>query len=461
MSRVVVFRGPTLSASTCAELLDAVFLPPAAQGDVYRAARSAPRAIGIIDGTFERTPAVWHKEVLWALSQGIHVFGAASMGALRASELCAFGMEGVGRIFEWFRDGVLEDDDEVAVAHADASFDYRSLSEAMVNIRATVEAAEHAGVISTATAATLLRCGKALYYPERSYPALLVAARDAGLAPDVIEAFTGFLPQGRVNQKQLDALAMLRRMRELEPTQAVPKVVNWSFEHTDAWDQVVARLSKSGSGVEQSGVEEAALLDEELRLDPPLSELTRRGALLRTLADEEARRSGYQITPALRDLTQDAFRRERGLEESEAIWQWLARNRLKEADFGRFLEAEARLRWLRAMYASADAEHLTAELRASGAYEALRSRAISKHELLVRRGFRDPELSDAGLLLPALVEWYFETRLQSPVPHDLQAYLHQAGLSNIQEFTREALREYLFLKLSNLEEPWQPSDSEA
>ena len=41
------------------------------------------------------------------MAQGIHVFGAASIGALRAAELDAFGMRGIGRIYEDFRDGVL------------------------------------------------------------------------------------------------------------------------------------------------------------------------------------------------------------------------------------------------------------------------------------------------------------------------------------------------------------------
>ena len=58
---------------------------------------SAPRAIGIIDGVFLDVASVWHREILWALSQGVHVFGAASMGALRAAELDGFGMRGVGR----------------------------------------------------------------------------------------------------------------------------------------------------------------------------------------------------------------------------------------------------------------------------------------------------------------------------------------------------------------------------
>ena len=116
----VVFTGPTISADEASRELDAVFLPPVSQGDVYRIATLRPAAIGIIDGYFEHVPSVWHKEILWAMKAGVHVFGSASMGALRASELTAFGMVGVGWIFEQFRDAALTDDDEVAVAHAPA-----------------------------------------------------------------------------------------------------------------------------------------------------------------------------------------------------------------------------------------------------------------------------------------------------------------------------------------------------
>ena len=83
---VYVFTGPTLPPDEARNYLDAVFLPPVSQGDVYRVALKRPDAIGIIDGYFERVPSVWHKEILWAMKQGIHVFGSASMGALRAVE---------------------------------------------------------------------------------------------------------------------------------------------------------------------------------------------------------------------------------------------------------------------------------------------------------------------------------------------------------------------------------------
>src|SRR5258708_5321121 len=105
---VVVFVGPTLPLETARLELDAIYRPPVAQGDVWRAARLNPRAIGIIDGYFEGVPTVWHKEILWAMAQGIHVVGAASMGALRAAELKDFGMEGVGPIYEAFVRGDLE-----------------------------------------------------------------------------------------------------------------------------------------------------------------------------------------------------------------------------------------------------------------------------------------------------------------------------------------------------------------
>ena len=98
----VVFAGPTIVRDDIVSICDCHCLPPAARGDVYRASLSKPTAIGIIDGYFQGVLSVWHKEILWAISQGIHVFGSSSMGALRAAELQAYGMVGVGRIFEDF-----------------------------------------------------------------------------------------------------------------------------------------------------------------------------------------------------------------------------------------------------------------------------------------------------------------------------------------------------------------------
>jgi hypothetical protein len=132
---VVVFTGPTLPKAEAEARLGGTILPPARQGDIWRAVRThRPVAIGLIDGVFFHQPAIWHREILWALAEGVHVFGAASMGALRAAELAPFGMRGVGKVFEAFRDGFwpgfsepFEDDDEVAVIHAPAELGHAAM----------------------------------------------------------------------------------------------------------------------------------------------------------------------------------------------------------------------------------------------------------------------------------------------------------------------------------------------
>ena len=166
------------------------------QGDVYQASLDWPWAIAVVDGYFERVPAVWHKELLWALPQGIHVLGAASMGALRAAELSAFGMVGVGRIFEAFRDGLLTDDDEVAVRHAPAEHGFRAMSEALVNIRATLDEAARARILSVATGAALASMAKELFYADRTYRALLQKAGEAGMDEGELERLRAWLPGG-------------------------------------------------------------------------------------------------------------------------------------------------------------------------------------------------------------------------------------------------------------------------
>jgi len=234
-----IFIGPTISASEAEREVDAHFLPPVKQGDFYRVALKSPRVIGIIDGHFEQVPAVWHKEILWAMSRGIYVFGASSMGALRAAELWQFGMEGVGRIFEAYRDGVLVDDDEVALRHGPPETGYVALSEPMVNVRATLQAAKDGGIASESTCEGLVRIAKKFFYPERSYPAILQRGRELGVSDTELAALDRWLPNSRIDQKRDDAIAMLQRIRTLLAAEPSPKLITYNFQHTDMWETVV------------------------------------------------------------------------------------------------------------------------------------------------------------------------------------------------------------------------------
>ena len=191
-----------------------------AAGDVYRLWRRRPRAVGIVDGYFDRVPAVWHKEILWIMERGVHVFGAAGLGALRAAELDRFGMHGVGWVYQAFRDETLDRDDEVAVGPG---------SEAMVNIRRTLAAAEQQGIISAITASALLTAGTDLFYPERTWPALLQAAGATQADATELDALRRWLPDGRVDQQAADAVAMLREMRGFLAADPAPQQVSWSM----------------------------------------------------------------------------------------------------------------------------------------------------------------------------------------------------------------------------------------
>jgi hypothetical protein len=137
-------------------------------GSVFRAVEAGYRRVGIVDGYFGNTPSVWHKEILYAISQGVEVVGAASMGALRAAELCQFGMVGIGRIFRLFRMGLWTDDDEVAVLHATAELGYCPLSDTMANIRFTLRRLRRRGFAPREVETELLSRMKTRHFSKRT-----------------------------------------------------------------------------------------------------------------------------------------------------------------------------------------------------------------------------------------------------------------------------------------------------
>lgn len=452
-----VFTGPTLAADEARKVWgDAVYLPPVRQGDVYRTALLRPRAIGIVDGYFQHVPSVWHKEFLWAMARGgVHVFGAASMGALRAAELAPFGMHGVGRVFEAYRDGVLEpyrdeafeDDDEVAVIHGPAETGYVALSEAMVNIRCTLARAQDDGVIGAATRDALVRAAKDLFYQERTYDRLLErAAGDPAPPRAEVEALRGWLPRGLVNRKRDDALAMLAAMREFLAADPGPMHVGYRFEHTTMWDRVetASELVPTGAGADGPG-EALPLRDllDELRLEGPGAfQGGRRGALLRLLALRECDRRRLTVGRSELRRHADRFRREAGLYRRRDVDRWLAENDLDFEAFDRLMEDDARLRELELSAGPGIERHVLDHLRLSGGYARLAARARDKRGALAAADLTEPE--PEGSITMMLLAWYFERRLGEPVPDDVDAYAAELGFASTSAFCRALLREYLY-----------------
>ncbi len=214
----VVFLGPSLDRESAVRLHpDAVFLPPAAMGDVLGAVRQyRPHAIGLVDGTFLSNMSVFHKELLYAMDQGSWVLGSSSMGALRAAECAEFGMVGVGDIYEAFASGELTDDDEVALTHADGQHGWKGVSDALVSIRAALAQAVEAGVVDSGEAELLLQSQKSRWFPERRLSSLPVDAQAMGIEPARVAALRALLRTGTLRDpKRDDAIALLAAMREL------------------------------------------------------------------------------------------------------------------------------------------------------------------------------------------------------------------------------------------------------
>jgi len=212
MPETVVFLGPSLPRDRAEQILKAEYRPPAKRGDIYRAAKEGAKIICLIDGVFFQDCSVAHKEVLFALERGARVLGASSMGALRASELDVYGMEGVGEIFRAYKRGDLVSDDEVALIFD--PFTWEPCSEPLVNIRFNLDLALQKGIIDIPAKDVLFQSAQSLYFPERTYERMMKAAKGRVLA-ETLQRFREFIDNERRDLKMEDALQALQRAKEI------------------------------------------------------------------------------------------------------------------------------------------------------------------------------------------------------------------------------------------------------
>lgn len=339
---ILVFCGPSLPPGPERERFSEItFLEPAQCGDLYLACKHRPRAIGLIDGYFDHRLSVWHKEILWALSQGIPVFGAASMGALRAAELADHRMVGVGVIFRQYHSGEIEDDDEVAVLHESADHGYAVSSDAMVNIRATLKAAFASGLIDSAGEAALIAAAKASFYADRRFSTILEATTN--LSPAERQALERWISvHGMIDQKRLDALALLERMSAREPAEngassgrEDPGVAR--FERTNFWHVLQQHLDRQATPMQLAEPSRRRTLPAfscdlgERDLELPAS--LRIAVLERALALLLAERAGAEASVTEVQAESERLRRSHGLLSSESTEEWLRWNSLDLSGF--------------------------------------------------------------------------------------------------------------------------------
>src|SRR5271165_6426875 len=214
---LIIFAGPSLGVPdpTLSQRID--FREPAIRGDILSAALEEPTAIGLLDGVLETSASVWYKEIIFALAKGISVFGASSLGAIRAVELAPFGMVGIGDVFRSYRDGVLEDDDEIVLQHGPAELGFVTLSEAMVNVRATLRSATTASILTATEAEKLCTVAKALFYKDRMWDQIVASAEQVGLSRFVGDNLIAWVSKNSVDVKRQDAEELVRTILEWVP----------------------------------------------------------------------------------------------------------------------------------------------------------------------------------------------------------------------------------------------------
>lgn len=201
----------TLQRSEVRHILpDAVVAPPIQRGDLLKDIRRKYNVVVIIDGRFHQCLAVSPADIMDALRCGIRIYGASSMGALRAAELEFYGMIGCGRIFEFikrqksFRDDFLGQSFDLATG--------RPTSIPFIDFLFNLELLVSMGTIDRKTFRILSQTCADLHYSDRDLFTLKARLQatyknDIGLLTAADKAFK------LRSQKQRDAVQALLRAK--------------------------------------------------------------------------------------------------------------------------------------------------------------------------------------------------------------------------------------------------------
>ena len=206
--RLIAFLGPSISRDEAERLCPGLDVrPPARRDDLYREREGGAWGFLLIDGVFMHEDAVSPREVVDVLEDGALVLGAASMGALRAADCWPAGANGIGLIYRLYRRGILESDEEVAVAVSADGLD-AAVSVPLVNVRYAVSRAARRRLIDRERGRRIVEAAAAIYYPERTWREV---QRRAGLlmTPEVADFCAAF------DLKRDDARRALRYARQI------------------------------------------------------------------------------------------------------------------------------------------------------------------------------------------------------------------------------------------------------
>lgn len=333
--KILVYLGPSLSLDRAKEILPgAIYLPPAKQGDITSdLVNHNPVRMILLDSEIHQNLSPWHKELVYALQYPSvkAIYGASSMGALRAAELDYLGMIGIGQIYEWFRDGIIEDDAEVALNYSQSGSKYHALTVPLVDIRAGTEHYEREFPDQPVAKAArqFLKKMAGIYYMDRTI----------GLCEETWNQSCGVsFPQ--VPQKELDAteaLTNFRRHHAKAIQKPSPEDLTMFFQALYERDR---RIRIKGAEVPQQHIDAYVILHnpefERICWDSANQEL----ALM--LCDK----LGVQISLSELARESERFQQKVGLKTTKEFDEFLSTNGWSRHEFDRVMIQNCRIRKL-------------------------------------------------------------------------------------------------------------------
>lgn len=171
--KILIYTGLSIPFDEARQILDSsddvevIYKRPIKRGDLGHDIKENPDIIGIIDGVFHQNSAVGHREILDVMKRGVKVFGASSMGALRASELDSLGMQGIGHCYNQYASGIIDSDDDVAVMLDSESLE--ALSVPLISMDYVFANAVSENIITNDEKDELVEISKSTFYPKRNY----------------------------------------------------------------------------------------------------------------------------------------------------------------------------------------------------------------------------------------------------------------------------------------------------
>ena len=171
--KILIYTGLSIPFDEARQILDSsddvevIYKRPIKRGDLGHDIKENPDIIGIIDGVFHQNSAVGHREILDVMKRGVKVFGASSMGALRASELDSLGMQGIGYCYNQYASGIIDSDDDVAVMLDSESLE--ALSVPLISMDYVFANAVSENILTPDEKDELVEISKSTFYPKRNY----------------------------------------------------------------------------------------------------------------------------------------------------------------------------------------------------------------------------------------------------------------------------------------------------